>query len=552
MNWKSSGIAASLLALVCVYCLSMFYVGQNWFSENRVNRSEKTIIRIAHSVNDPRVLDAFAGVIRRYERLHPDRSVETQAIPQRAYEQWAVTQLMGGTPPDVIQVLGTSGPWATTAQQYLTPLTLQVNETNQYNKGTKLEDLSWRDTFIDQMRGGYFLHLMEFYGVPFTVGTTRLIYNRDLLREITGSEDAPGNFRQWMEMCDRIRQHSRTQKLPIYAVGVSVEDDLVSRYYPTLTGGLMDRFDPHLWGVPSRWVSYYWNVTETFSLKHVRLRAAFQMLREIYRNVQPSFITDRLEQKRMLFLQNRVVMIVSDTRDFGFFRDNADFEVGVFDFPQVNSDDPVYGKYFEGPVAEGIASTLTFGVPDSSKLKSEAIDFLRFCTSVDNNERFCRRLGWYPAIHGAQVSADLDAFRPVTGGVISYPVLTLSSGAILLFYEQNLPLFLDGQLAYEEFADGLHQQWLSKGWEDIQRRMNKNIGFRRITEYNITKARAKMLFPEAGRFEAGRVTGTCTAYELGLEINEIQDVAVNENQYLFNRIDRSDYQYPFFPKAGDR
>ena len=66
------------------------------------------------------------------------------------------------------------------------------------------------------------------------------------------------------------------------------------------------------------------------------------------------------------------------------------------------------------------------------------------------------------------------------------------------------------------------------------------------------KARAKMLFPEAGRFEAGRVTGTSTAYELGLEINEIQDVAVNENQYLFNRIDRSDYQYPFFPKAGDR
>ena len=72
------------------------------------------------------------------------------------------------------------------------------------------------------MRGGYFLHLMEFYGVPFTVGTTRLSYNRDLLREITGSEDAPGNFRQWMEMCGRIRQHSQTRKQPIYAVGLSV------------------------------------------------------------------------------------------------------------------------------------------------------------------------------------------------------------------------------------------------------------------------------------------------------------------------------------------
>ena len=39
-------------------------------------------------------------------------------------------------------------------------------------------------------------------------------------------------------------------------------------------------------------------------------------------------------------------MVIGNTRDLGIYREFADFEVGVFDFPYVNSNDPVYGKYW--------------------------------------------------------------------------------------------------------------------------------------------------------------------------------------------------------------
>jgi hypothetical protein len=77
---------------------------------------------------------------------------------------------------------------------------------NPYNQGTELEGRPWRDTYIDGMEGGYFFHVMDFFSIPMTIDNTRVFYNKDLYRRITGSDDPPADVHSWMAiLCSRKR-----------------------------------------------------------------------------------------------------------------------------------------------------------------------------------------------------------------------------------------------------------------------------------------------------------------------------------------------------------
>ena len=122
----------------------------------------RTTLRVAHSYNDPHVAKAFAALAAAYSRRHPGIEVKVEAVPLRVYRQWIRTQLIGGTPPDLVEPLATGGVWEEIAVQYLHPLTAAVLEPNPYNEGTPLAQQAWKQTYLDKMAGGYFLHLMEF------------------------------------------------------------------------------------------------------------------------------------------------------------------------------------------------------------------------------------------------------------------------------------------------------------------------------------------------------------------------------------------------------
>jgi len=80
---------------------------------------------------------AFDKLARDYEQIRPDVQVIVQTIPERAYKQWATTQCLGGTAPDLMQAEGIfDQQWALLATRYMVPLTPYVNEINPHNEGT--------------------------------------------------------------------------------------------------------------------------------------------------------------------------------------------------------------------------------------------------------------------------------------------------------------------------------------------------------------------------------------------------------------------------------
>lgn len=88
------------------------------------------------------------------------------------------------------------------------------------------------------------------------------------------------------------------------------------------------------------------------------------------------------------------------------------FEVGIFDFPQPSKDNPLYGKYFVGTVAESSNTGFSFGITKFSKNMDVAIDFLQFCTCPKSNQRLNEVAQWIPAVKDAEPTPFLKAFVP--------------------------------------------------------------------------------------------------------------------------------------------
>jgi len=542
---KRVALGVPIVGVVGVYLASVLHVGWISFRHGETPISGRRIIRVAHSLAEPLAQAAFRSLADEYEGRHSDVRVFIQAIPRRAYEQWVTTQLMGDTAPDLIQILNRSGTWNNLAQEYLQTLAPYVGEPNPYNAGTNLEQTSWRRTYIDAMEGGYFFHLMDFFGIPMSMDNTRLFYNRHLFRDLFGQADPPRDSREWMTLCKRIEEHSRASGRSLFPLASSVDGSVFfDRYYRSLTAGMMDEYEPSLWGAPNQMLLLYGLYTKTLDLKQERIRAAFELLRELASHFQPSFMSDQDEQRRMLFVQGRAAMVVGSTRDLGVYEQLCDFDVGVFDFPPVSPSDPRYGRYYVGPVQEWGMTTFTFGLTRNSRHADLALDFMRFCTARTQNERFCAQLRWYPAIDGARVTdPNLQVFKPHTQGVTGYPQLR-GSPSTRLYFEQYYPAYLDGQVSFDELMDGLADKWLNEFPQEVQRMIQAWIRNEQQTEFNVSRAKARMLFREAGPLEAGKVMGSRTPYQLGLEIIELLDNGNNSRQYTWKHLQSGDYRFP--------
>jgi len=537
----TNGIA--LIILMTAYGISLFHIARQQSKEMSPEEGEGTLIRIVHNIKDTRVESAFAELARLYEEKNPGKIVRIQAIPERAYDQWITTQFLGGTAPDIVQTMDRFGRWSTLAQEHLVSLSGVINEPNPYNGGTPMEGVSLRDTYIDGMEGGYFPHLMEFYSFPLTLNTSRIFYNKELLHAATGNDAPPRDFQEWLRILEEIRNYAKSKNRVLYPMAVSRDDNLYNLYFPIFTAGMIDDYDHQLWGVMNPQITLYGLHTNTLDLKHKRIEVAFSALRKLARNFQPTFISDMSDQTRFLFVQQRAAMVVGNTRDLMVYNDLANFPFGVFDFPLPGKSDSEFGKYFVGPVAESPLGTFSFGVNARSRKKDDAIDFLQFCASLSVNEDFCRTLNWYPVIRGATTHRNLEIFEPRVEGVRGYPDLRTPPSADL-YFEQNFPLFLSGHMDFEHFMDGLISVWLTTGVEDLQRRDRGFANNINLTEFNISRSRARMLFEEAGELKTGNIMGSRTPYELGLEVINILYHGISSRQFIWNQLADDNYEFP--------
>ncbi len=180
------------------------------------------------------------------------------------------------------------------------------------------------------------------------------------------------------------------------------------------------------------------------------------------------------------------------------------FDVGVFDFPMPRKDDPKYGEFFNGKVAEVVALGFPLGVTKFSKNQDIAIKFLQFCTTPENNQELNRISQWIPSVKGAEPFGLLTKFVPDYRGYWGY--LNFNSGPRSTMKESQTywPYISDeGAFGYDNYIKALKNSIPSESAYDYERLLN---GYNEsIPDKNLRRssALAGYLFPDtAGTAQA--------------------------------------------------
>jgi raffinose/stachyose/melibiose transport system substrate-binding protein len=426
-------------------------------------------LRLAHQRLEAGVREGFDELIAGYQRLHPGARIIQEAIPDSVYGQWVTTQLMGGMAPDILEV-GVGLPyhvWLSHFRRHCVPLDPWVDRPNPHSENAA----PWRETFKDAMRAGYSDELQQYMSAPLSQFGVRVFYNRDLMRKLTGLEDAPQDYRAFLAACRAIA----AQKTPRGDFYVPIA---ASRYhfqmwdaamFDILTYPALRQLDLNRDAFVGADETYVGFATGRISFEFPAFRAKFRMLREVTRYFPPGFTGLSRDDAVFLFAQQRAVFISTGTWDARSLQQQAQgrFSIGLMDFPMPATNDVEYGQFIEGPRYERPETGFCLAISRNCRHPEVAADFLQYISARRQNERFNQIAGWIPSVTGAAVDRLAAEFQPSLEGV--YGVLNLSlGGETWIKWRQLYALFQAGKITYEQLAAEFEPFYKQRGLAELR------------------------------------------------------------------------------------
>ena len=464
-------------------------------------RAEQTppgtiVIRIGHWQLEGGVRTGLDKMAARYaeiyEASHPGAKVKViqDAIPESTYGQWVSTQLMGGTAPDILQVGGQlpGNIWLSYYNRYFLPLSSYVSQPNPWNAGTALADTPLRQTYKDGMKTAYVAEMQEYMSIPLTLFGTRIFYNKTLLKELTGLDEAPLDYREFLAVCDKIAKSSNAETgQPYIAIAGSAYhfgqwDPMM---FSPVTYGCLRKADFNRDGFVGNDEMYIAFKTGLLDFTYPSLDAWLTMIREVTDYFQTGYTGLGRDEAVFLFAQQRAVFMTTGTWDAGSLVEQAkgQFEIGIMDFPLPASDDPVYGGVVEGRIYESPGVGFQFGITRSSKNPDVARDFLLFLASQKGNEELNAEIGWIPSIKGTHIIPLLQAFEPHLEGVYGNINFALG-GNTTVTWGQQFDLYKVNQATKKEFAEKFTKYYLENGLKDfLEQQRDWRRGIQRNEQY---------------------------------------------------------------------
>lgn len=486
-----------LIAIGLVFGWSVFAIQSH---RSSLAPEDAVVLRIGHWQLEPAVREALDIMAEDYRKLHPNVYIIQDAIPEMVYGQWTTTQLMGGTAPDLLEVgLGVLPRhlWLQYYNRYCYAMTPYANQPNPYNEGTELEGVPLRSTIKDGMKWTYIEEMQEYVSIPLSQFGVRMFYNRELLKSLTGLDEAPTNYRDFLAACDTIKSRTDPQGEPYVPIASSkyhmpMFEDYMLNYltYPAIRKADFNR--DGLLGIDE---SYVATRAGLLGLDFPPYAARFRLLRELTEQFQPGFAGLTRDEAVFLFVQQNAVFIATGTWDARSLQEQAagQFTVGVMDFPRPGPDDPVYGPFVEGPLFEQPYVGFAFAITRTTDHFDIALDFLRFMASKEQNEKLNRIVGWIPSVKGTELDPLLKAFEPHLEGVVKAFNSDLG-GDTWLKWMQLYSLYQVGQISFEDLISQYMPFYKEQGYKDF---MEQQRDWRRgmhIDEETLAGLRGQALY----------------------------------------------------------
>lgn len=444
----------ALVLFATGYAVAVYWV----FTRSAPIVEERPItIRIAHWQIELGPPDGMEAVIREYEAIRPDVRVKQVLIPSTVYRQWLRANFAGGTAADIVEY----GAWLDGLSdfpvRYFEPMTTELMEPNPYNEGTPIAGRPWLKTFVDELSEQR-LNSPEpgqYYAITLTRGSIRFFCNRELLREVTGSDEPPRTLEDMRALFAQVEAYAVRTGRALHALAGSRDNAMwVMGFY---TGGLTSRLgreldrDGVLMVYPRRKQQAYLRGEWSFASPGVR--AALQVLQDFSRQMRPGFMQLGRDEAVREFLAGEALMIFAGTWDATTLRRSAAFPVEVLRLPQPTFDDPIAGPHVIGPFSDGDDTTgFGFYLNRDSPNREAAVDFLRFLTSYHSSRLFMEKSGWVSGIAEVPVPEDLASYLSPGDGY-AYGVNAIWMGThVRMAFERNLHLLSGHQGSVERIA----------------------------------------------------------------------------------------------------
>lgn len=474
---KKSRARFALLLLVAAYLAAAVLVLTRPGSV--LSKDDRVVIRFTHWQIEAGPREAFDAMIKRYEELNPHVRVEQVAVPGRVYNQWLRTQLIGGTASDIIEFGRHMQGMNDVPPRFFAPITEYVEQPNPYNRGTPLEGVPWRDTFKDGLNSpdAYIPNLSNYYAVTQCMLSMRMYYNPDLLKELTGSTEPPATYPEFLALNEKLKARNEGRKESVALLAGSRFNSYVL-LDPMLSRGALDvsfatdRFRLQgPWG-PDVGIEY---LRGGWDFRRPELLSGLARMREVSFTMRPGF--QQLERDAAVqdFLRGRAMMIVTGTWDATSLTRMAPFKVGVTTVPWPTKADGEIGRYFWTPISEGAATAMSLYLNKGSAHQAEAIDFLRFITSVEGNTIFVRESGWLPAIREVEVPDELKIHMPIFDGYSARSNFSHGFGSETYnHWEKEVYRLTSAQGSVEDFLQSIEAQFPATVRRDMETNM-RNI-----------------------------------------------------------------------------
>ncbi len=400
------------------YLVSVIMVILNQSKEEILDPNCKTIT-IAHWQLEDGFREGIDEAIREFEKIKAVQGQKVKVIqstiPVRGYQQWVLTQLIGGKPADLIELSGGSHLF----NQYFRSLSNYVNKPNPFNRGTVLDGVPWKDTFIDGMVNALDYIYAEHFGVGVCFHTMRMFVNMELLEKATGSRKLPRNLSEWLEDCRKVKEYGRKIGKPLIPIGVRGFDkatlsQLFRNYLAQLNGIINDR--QNLTGAPGATESDVLEGLINGEISLERYLAVVNIIKDLGQYFGKGFTATDLEQTKFLFFSGKVCFFPDGTWNAYSMIKNTPFDVEVMTVPGIGKNHP-YSKYFTGTLSEqGIGVGCKFGIPKACQNFNLTLEFLQFLTSFKTNQMVMGHCKWPPAVRKAKYEGLLAKFKPVETG----------------------------------------------------------------------------------------------------------------------------------------
>ena len=172
---------ASIFAAGAMALSASFMATQSWAQDKKI-----TVV----TWNIPYFVDGFNLWVEEFKKIHPDFEVERIDMKGTELPTWYQTQVVAGTPPDIVNIQG--GLWLEYASQGglkdMTPLLER--------------DKEYKDKLIPEFLSNWVYDGKQ-YGMPLYVTKTLLFLNKNMMKE-AGIDANPTSFDEMMAAAEKM------------------------------------------------------------------------------------------------------------------------------------------------------------------------------------------------------------------------------------------------------------------------------------------------------------------------------------------------------------